>query len=138
MALSENPIAGLPAIPLPEHLAEGVFAAVLEAKIRRLRARLILAGTALVAVLAFAVSAVSSFIEEVKTSSFIDYLRLLVTDSGFVLSHLKEYAQGILEVIPVESILFILLAGLLLLGTIGFAQALYHSSHRHHTPLLHV
>jgi hypothetical protein len=137
MSMNDHPIAGLPAIPLPEHLAEGVFAAIFEAKIRRLRARLVMVGAALIAVIAFAAAAVSSLIEEVRTSSTFDYFRLLVTDFGFVTSHVKEYAQGALEVVPVGSILTALLAALLLLGTVGFAQALYRSSRRQSRPMIH-
>lgn len=128
--MSSNPIAELPAIPLPEYLSDGIFAAVSAAKVRRLRMRLTLTGMALAGVVAYGVSAISSLLAELRTSAFFEYLRLLSSDSDIVLQNAKAYLTGALETIPVVSVMLLIAFVLLVLATVGFAQALYRSTHR--------
>jgi hypothetical protein len=130
----------LPEIPLPDGLADGVFAAILASKMKRLRMQLLATGVAFVAVVSFTISAISSLVAELRVSSSVAYFRLLWSDSDIVLQNAKAYLTGALEVIPVSSIILSLGTVLLLLALIAYGQAFLHSrqqAHRH-VRLIHV
>ncbi len=132
VGMQSNSGLDLPEIPLPDHLSDGVFAAILNAKMKQLRNRLLLTGAAFVAVTTFTVSAISSLIAELRISSSFQYFRLLWSDSDIVLQHAKDYLMGALEVIPVGSIILTLGTVLLLLVLIAYGQAFLRSRHQVH------
>jgi hypothetical protein len=116
-------IGRLPDVATPPDLSARIFFAVSTAKIRRVRNELAATIAVFAGFVGIAIASVSFIAEETRSSSFGSYLRLTISDSDVVFSHLNEYVIGIFERLPVGLILSALVAAFLLLGIIGFGQA---------------
>jgi hypothetical protein len=121
------PVDSLPDIGVPPELSARIFFAVSAAKIRRIRNEFAAAVTAFAAFVGVVIASLSFFAEEIRTSSFASYLRLLISDSDVVLAHLNDYVLGAFERLPIGLILVVLVSSFFLLGIVGFGQAFIHA-----------
>jgi hypothetical protein len=94
----------LPIIEPPAGLLEKILGKIHAAQLRQLRVRLGLALTGVCASLFYIVANWSAIWFEFRQSSFVEYLRLLISDSDIALANAKEFVLGLLESIPAASI----------------------------------
>jgi len=121
------PVRALPDVGVPPELQTKILTAITAARIRRLRNEFVATGFAFGIVIAAATASISRLVVEIRSSSIVGYLRLLISDSDIVFGNFREYLYGILESLPVGSIVFALTSVLLLLGAVAFLQALMHA-----------
>ena len=118
---------------------QGVFARVM-LKIHTARLRRLWLGLAFVAT-AFMTSCVAAFLSwqaivaEVGASPLVGYLKLLVSDPDIVLGNMQDFAYGVFDSLPLQSILVVLLLSVIVVGGIALMQSLQRE--RRHF-LLHI
>ena len=116
---------------VPQGLLSRILQAIDNARIRRLRFGLVsLSGAALTSI-GLIVWSRAALLTEVGTSSFGEFVRLALTDPDIVFQNLGSYLNGLLENLPLESLLLGLTAVFMLGAVIRISQALYQASRPH-------
>lgn len=110
-------------IDIPPTILERTLAAIRRARERQARNRVWLALVSCALSLMYAIFNWSAWIEELKTSSFIELIRLTISDPDIMLSHLKDVCLGLLEALPLGSILLGLVILFLVVATIALANS---------------
>ena len=112
------------AIEPPPGLFLRVMSRVHVARLRRLWLGLVTIGTAFVSACVLTALSWQAISAEVMSSTFVGYLRLMLSDPDIVLTNLKDFASGLLESLPLQSILIALLFAVLLVGMATLVQSL--------------
>lgn len=112
------------ALEPPAGLVEKVLGKIHAAQLRQLRVRLGLALAGVCASLFYIVANWSAIWFEFRHSSFVEYLRLLISDSDIALANAKEFALGLLESIPAASIVSATILAFCTISLIGLLLAL--------------
>jgi hypothetical protein len=106
----------VPEPAVPTGLLERVLLAIQQAQIRRIQQRIILAFAGIVASVGYALYYGNLLWNEWRASSFINLLRLAISDPDIVFGSSQEFMLGLIESLPAATIFFVLLAGFLLMG----------------------
>ncbi len=109
-------------IDLPPTILERTLTAIRRARERQARNRVWLALVSCVLSLTYAAFNWSAWIEEIKTSSFIELARLTISDPDIILSHLKDFLLSLLEALPIGSMLLGFVIIFLVVAAISLAN----------------
>ncbi|MBU1032870.1 MAG: hypothetical protein ABII13_05260 [Patescibacteria group bacterium] len=117
------PVSSLQQIEADPLLYKRIVNAINAARLRKIRTRLILALCGFMASAAYVVSSLSIFWQELRASSFFEYIRLATTDSDIVFANARNYFTGLLETIPAETALIVCVCSLFFIALIALADA---------------
>ena len=127
--MPEITLLDFPNLEPPADLLDKVVGKIHAARLRQIRVRLALAASALFGSLAYASYQRTVIWTELGQSSFFQFVRLIWSDSDIALANAKDLALGLLETIPVESILLTLVSAFALLVILASASAWRHERH---------
>lgn len=113
-------------IDIPTTLFERTLAAIQRARELQARNRLWVAIVSCALSLTYAIFNWSAWIEELKASSFVELIRLTISDPDIMLSHLKDVFLGLLETLPLGSMLLGLSILFLIVAVIALAHSWQH------------
>jgi hypothetical protein len=116
-------------IAAPAKLLETILEKIHAARLRQLRARLTFAVFGVLSSVAFALSSRSSIWLELQQSSFIGFLRLAISDSDIAMANAKELGLGLLESIPLETVIVTLVCTFASLLAAAFFFSMRHERH---------
>lgn len=126
----------LPLMPdpeLPVGLFERVSGAIQRAQLRRLFGRVVLAVLGFAVSLSYAIFEWTSFWQEASSSSFVEFLRLAVSDPDVVMVHVQDFAIGLLETLPISTIFMVSISAFFCIGAVIAFDALRHARRNPHT-----
>lgn len=126
-------LAELPSPNVPPHLFEKTCLAIKTAQKNRLKRLTTLLTTGFLLSLAYVTWNWSAFADEFASSSFFELIRLAFSDTDIALAHTHELFWGLLENIPLESLVLATLMCFLGLGAVTYAASL--RNHTRHTSL---
>lgn len=110
-------------IDIPPTILERTLAAIRRTRERQARNRVWLALVSCALSLMYAAFNWSAWIEELKASSFVELIRLTVSDPDIILSHLKDFSLSLLEALPLGSMLLGLVIIFLIVALVAFASS---------------
>lgn len=122
----------LPPIEPPSHLFEQVLNTIESARVRALYGRMAFVFSALALTIGYAWTHLGDLLVEISTSSFVEFLRLSFSDPDIVLANTKDVALGLLESLPTDFLLTLLISSTLAVGLVYLLQMI-HSIRRHNT-----
>ncbi len=114
----------LPSVEPQKELLDRILSRIYTARIRRIYFRLAFALSGMLAAVALAAIDRSLIGSELRESSLWTLLQLLVSDSDIMLVSLRDVAQGILEMLPLESMILSLLFGCSMLSVLAIFRTL--------------
>lgn len=126
---------GLPEDAAPKDLSDRVLDTLWHTRFRRIRGWMVFAFLALVAIIVYAITQWTLVWYEVAGSSFVEFLRLAVSDPDIIFANTKEYIFGLLEALPLGTLLIVFSSAFCLLGLAVLLSALRHlrrAPHPHH------
>lgn len=107
----------------PASLLERVLDAVMRARIRMLRFRFVSVLIGAIGTILLIGLNVSWLVSEAQGSSFVGFLRLIVSDPDVVFAHATDFGWSLLESLPVATVVVTLTGIFFLLAAFGFGQA---------------
>ena len=116
----------LPIVETPPSLFVRVMRAIERARTRRLYVRFAFASSVLTLCVGFAIVYRSAIQVELTETSFVEFMRLIVSDPDIVLKNAKDLALGVIETLPYATILLALAIVVCLVGIVALADALRH------------
>lgn len=122
-------LAHLPSITPKPDLLDQVLKAIRQAQVRALRIRVSICLAALLAMIGYATINANSLWSELSSSSFIEFAKLTISDPDIMLLNSKDLLLGLLETVPLTSILISLASALCFFGSISLFQSLRHIKH---------
>ena len=115
----------LPPVPTVPDLPERILQAVAAAERRRARTTFGIAFAGAFGSVIVAVAYRAAIWTEISSSSFFALLRLVASDPDVAIANVKDVALGLLETLPLGSILVALIAAFCVVGAVGFARTLW-------------
>ncbi len=113
----------LPAIQTPPALFERILAAIRRIELQRFRVRLVLCVAGFFGSIGFVVFRTSTVWNELQSTSFFAMLHLMITDPDVFLHNLSDTLYGLLEALPVQSILAFLFVTFFVVAAIAVWQS---------------
>lgn len=110
----------------PPDLLDRVMGAIRRARVRRLRVRFALFVSGFAASVGYAAVNWPLLWEEIRTSSFVEFLLLAASDPDVVFANGKDFAYGLLEALPLEAMLAAFAGAFFLLAAVVLTDALRH------------
>ena len=120
----ERYLPGFQALNPPQGLFERVMRRIHVARLRQLWFGLGSIAAAFVSSCVLTVISWRAVSAEVMSSSLVGYLRLMVSDPDIMLANLKDFVYGILESLPLQSIILVVLFAFLVVGAATLVQSL--------------
>lgn len=119
----------------PSHLLGQILEAVESARIRALYTRTIFVFSGLALTIGYTWTHLGDLLTEISTSSFVEFLRLSLSDPDIVLTNAKDVAIGLLESLPTDFLLMLLVSSTLAVGLIYLLQMIHSIRHHNTSPL---
>lgn len=116
----------LPPTVTPSGLLEKVMGKIHAVRMKQLRVRLSIAVLGAVGTFYYAAYSWSAIWREIQQSSFIEFLRLATSDSDIALANAKELGLGLLESIPLETVIVTLVCAFALLVMAALVSSIRH------------
>ncbi len=121
---------------LPTNLLQKILSALERAQLRQLRLRYSLMLSGFATSLGYVAWQWSTISQEISSSSFVEFVRLAISDPDIIASYGQDFFLGLLESLPTGTILVISLVIFFLCGAIAIrhmTRNLKRSSSLHHS-----
>lgn len=115
----------------PDDLQARIMARIQRSIVRRVWTEIVLSLTATVGLLSYLFFSRSTLWLEIEESSFLQLVRLAISDPDIVFSNAQEAGWSLIESIPLESVLFSLIFVLFASCCLGFFLRLREIRHHH-------
>ena len=106
----------------PPHLLGQILNTIESVRMRTLYTRVALVVLGFALVTTYAVNDWVNLLAELSTSSFVDFLRLAISDPDVILGNMKDVLLGLLEALPVDALLTLLVSSALAVSLISLVQ----------------
>ncbi len=115
-------LAHLAPLDPPPHLFNQILNTIASGRMRRLYTRMACVVSGFILVALYAASDWVNLWAELSTSSFMEFLRLTVSDPDVILTNIKDVLLGLLEALPVDVLLTLLVSSTLAVSLIYLWQ----------------
>ena len=113
--------------PTPADLFDRVMAAIQRARLRQAGSRFAIALVGFLASIGYAILNWSTIAAEIQASPFFGFVRLAISDPDIVFANGKDFLFGLLEALPLGTVLLVLLGIFFFISTAVMTDALRHA-----------
>lgn len=124
---SKQLLSHLPPTEVPANLFGRIVQAIAMAELRKRRNRFFLTVTGFASILVYTAFNWSALLTEIMTSSFAEIVRLAISDPDIAAANAHQFLSGLVETLPLGSILLGLTASFSLIAMAAMAKSFLHT-----------